>query len=59
MKRFWWMLFGEWVVIYDDGKMSRAMRYGTAKDYAAIFGGTIEPSYHFTGPVDDDDSHLT
>lgn len=60
MKRLWWKLFGEWVVIYHDGQRSMAMSYGVAKDYAAIFGGSVEPTYFFElSGGEGDDSHLT
>lgn len=33
-----------WRVRYHDGHVSRAMTKPKAKDYAAIFGGEIEPT---------------
>lgn len=32
---------GRWYVRYPDGKRSVAMHYGTAKNYADIFGGKV------------------
>lgn len=62
MKRLWWKLFGKWRVIYPCGGISMLMSYSTAKDYAAIFNGNVEPEYFFwLEPMteDDTDTHLT
>lgn len=32
---------GDWCVIYPDGRRSVYMEHGNAKDYQAVFGGTI------------------
>ena len=32
---------GKYYVIYDDGERTERMNYSIAKDYAAMFGGTV------------------
>jgi hypothetical protein len=32
---------GKWFVKYTDGNFSQNFDYGTAKDYAEIFGGEV------------------
>lgn len=44
-KLSWWKLFGDWRVVYPDGKISMFMSYKVACDYAYIFSGVVRPSY--------------
>ena len=38
----WLCDFHSWRAVYNDGKKSVRMRWGSALNYASIFGGTIE-----------------